>query len=65
MNKILKGIITAFLISVFFYAVFSFGAWDANPATWSKDLRVGFCIVITISFFLCVAYTSAPTEDKG
>lgn len=39
--------VIAFLLVVLFFA-FAFGRWDANPANWSTDMRVGFVILALI-----------------
>lgn len=52
MKSIITSIIILILSNSFLFGMFSFGAWNVNPACWQEGTRVLFAF-ISASMFIC------------
>ena len=56
MKPIITSIIILILSNSFLFGMFSFGAWNVNPACWQEGTRVLFAFLSASLFLPWVAY---------
>ena len=56
MKQIITSIIILILSNSFLFGMFSFGAWNINPACWQEGTRVLFAFLSASLFAFWVAY---------
>ena len=64
MRPIIISVIILILSNSFLFGMFSFGAWNANPACWQEGTRVLFAFLSASLFGFWVGYIISYLLDR-
>ena len=64
MKSIITSIIILILSNSFLFGMFSFGAWNVNPACWQEGTRVLFAFLSAFMYVSWVAYIISYLQDR-
>jgi hypothetical protein len=64
MKAIIISIIILILSNSFLFGMFSFGAWNVNPACWQEGARVLFAILSAFLFVFWVSFIISYLQDR-
>lgn len=64
MKQIITSIIILILSNSFLFGMFSFGAWNVNPACWEEGTRVLFTFLSASLFAFWVTYIIHYLVDR-
>lgn len=64
MKAIIISIIILILSNSFLFGMFSFGAWNVNPACWQEGTRVLFAFLSACLFVFWVSFIICYLQDR-
>lgn len=65
MKSIITSIIILILSNSFLFGMFSFVAWNVNPACWQERTRVMFAFISVFLFVAWLEFVANHLLDKG
>ena len=65
MKQIIISVIILILSNSFIFGMFSFGAWNVNPAYWYEGTRVMFAFISAFLFVAWLVFVVNHLLDKG